>query len=104
MASLGSTAPVDRQAMAPLELSATVCKIYSTRLFATYVCSSVDPGCLVKLKYLLLGSRTYALSDEINNRKMNLGDQIKTIEGKVEAAYQTLLAIAEDREFKKIKM
>ena len=35
---------------------------------------------------------------------MNMSDQIKAIEGKVEAAYQTLIAVAEDREFKKIKM
>ena len=35
---------------------------------------------------------------------MNLKDHIKHIEGKVEAAYQTLLTIAEDREFKGIQM
>ena len=59
---------------------------------------------------LKLGDRTveettkYTYLGEINNRKMNLEDQIKAIEGKVEAAYQTIIAVAEDREFKKIKM
>ena len=46
----------------------------------------------------------YTYLGEVNNKKMNLEDQIKSIEGKVEAAYQTIIAIAEDREFKKIKM
>ena len=31
-------------------------------------------------------------------------DQIKSIESKVEAAYQTLIAITEDQNFKSIKM
>ena len=31
-------------------------------------------------------------------------NQIEAIQGKVEAAYQTLIAVAEDREFKKIRM
>ena len=59
---------------------------------------------------LKLGNRTveetdkYTYLGEINNRKMNMANQIKAIEGKVEAAYQILLAVAEDREFKKIKM
>ena len=35
---------------------------------------------------------------------MNLSDHIKLVEGKVEAAYQTILAVAEDREFKGIQM
>ena len=35
---------------------------------------------------------------------MDMSDQITVIESKVEAAYQTLLTVAEDREFKKIKM
>ena len=35
---------------------------------------------------------------------MNLADQIKSINSKVEAAYQTLIAVAEDREFKGIQM
>ena len=35
---------------------------------------------------------------------MNLKDQIKNIESKVEAAYQTVIAIAEDQNFKDIKM
>ena len=35
---------------------------------------------------------------------MNLKDHIKQIEGKVEGAYQTLITITEDREFKGIKM
>ena len=47
-------------------------------------------------KYMYLG--------EINNKKMNMYDQIKSIESKVEAAYQTLTAVTEDREFRGIKM
>ena len=35
---------------------------------------------------------------------MNMKDQICAIERKVEAAYQTIIAVAEDREFKNIKM
>ena len=46
----------------------------------------------------------YTYLGEINNKRMNLKDQIKNIEGKTEAAYQTLLAIAEDQNFKYIKM
>ena len=46
----------------------------------------------------------YTYLGEVNNKLMNLKDQIKLIEGKVEAAYQTLLAVAEDREFKGIQM
>ena len=46
----------------------------------------------------------YTYLGEINNRNMNMKEQIKSIEGKVEAAYQTLIAITEDREFKSIKM
>ena len=46
----------------------------------------------------------YAYLGEINNKRMNLKDQLLRIEGKVEAAYQTLIAVAEDRHFKGIKM
>ena len=59
---------------------------------------------------LKLGNQTlqettkYTYLGEINNQKMNMKEQIKAIEGKVEAAYQTLIAVAEDREFRSIKM
>ena len=59
---------------------------------------------------LNLGDKTieetdkYTYLGEINNKQMNLSNQIKAIEGKVEAAYQTIITVAEDREFKKIKM
>ena len=46
----------------------------------------------------------YTYLGEVNNRRMNMSEQISAIEGKIEAAYQTLIAVAEDREFKKIKM
>ena len=46
----------------------------------------------------------YTYLGEVNNKNMNLKDQIKIIESKVEAAYQTLIAIAEDQNFKDIKM
>ena len=46
----------------------------------------------------------YTYLGEINNRKMNLTDQIKNINSKAEAAYQTLLAVTEDRDFRGIKM
>ena len=46
----------------------------------------------------------YTYLGEVNNRSMNLKDQIKSIEGKVEAAYQTIIAVAEDQNFKGIKM
>ena len=39
---------------------------------------------------------------ETVNVKLNLKDLIKQIEGKVEAAYQAMLAIAGDRHFKNI--
>ena len=58
---------------------------------------------------LRLGNQTleetekYTYLGEINNKKMNLEEQIKAIEGKAEAAYQTIIAVAEDREFKNIK-
>ena len=46
----------------------------------------------------------YTYLGEVNNKNMNLKDQIKSIASKVEAAYQTLIAIAEDQNFKNIKM
>ena len=46
----------------------------------------------------------YTYLGEVNNKKMNLQEQIKNIEIKIELAYQTLITIAEDREFKKIRM
>ena len=46
----------------------------------------------------------YTYLGEVNNKGMNLKDQIKNIESKVEAAYQTIVAIAEDSNFKTIKM
>ena len=46
----------------------------------------------------------YTYLGEVNNKCMNLKDQLKHIEGKAEAAYQTLIAVAEDREFKGIRM
>ena len=46
----------------------------------------------------------YTYLGEINNKAMNLKDQIKSIEGKVEAAYQTIIAITEDQNFKNIKL
>ena len=46
----------------------------------------------------------YQYLGEINNKNMNLSDQIKRIEGKVEAAFQTILTVTEDRDFKGIKM
>ena len=41
---------------------------------------------------------------EIINNKGNLEDHIKMLEGKVEAAYQTILHIAKDKNFKGLKM
>ena len=38
------------------------------------------------------------------NEKWNLGDQIKNVKGKAEAAYQTILSIGQDRNFKNIEM
>ena len=35
---------------------------------------------------------------------MNMKTHIKGIQGKVEAAYQTIVAVAEDQNFKNIKM
>ena len=46
----------------------------------------------------------YTYLGEVNNKQMNLKDQIKNIEGKVEAAYQTIMTITEDQNFKNIKM
>ena len=46
----------------------------------------------------------YTYLGEVNNRRMNMSDQITATEGKLEAAYQTLIAVTEDREFKSIKM
>ena len=46
----------------------------------------------------------YKYLKETVNEKLNLKDQIQQIEGKVEAAYQALLAIAGYRHFKNIHM
>ena len=46
----------------------------------------------------------YTYLGEVINKNLNLKDQIKNIEQKVEAAYQTMVAIAEDQNFKNIKM
>ena len=46
----------------------------------------------------------YTYLGEVNNKSMNLKKQIKNIEGKVEAAYQTIIAVTEDQTFKGIKM
>ena len=46
----------------------------------------------------------YTYLGEVNNKCMNLKDHIKNVEGKVEGAYQTLIAVTEDREFKGIQM
>ena len=40
----------------------------------------------------------------ILNHRMNLKDQILTMTGKVEAAYQNLMAVMEDNDFKEVKM
>ena len=42
----------------------------------------------------------YKYLGEIINNKGNLEDHIKMLEGKVEAAYQTILHIAKDKNFK----
>ena len=74
-----------------------------------------------KTKYLTIGGKNkemnlklgnqqiqetekYTYLGEINNRKMNLKDQIESISRKTEVAYQTLMAITGDREFKGIRM
>ena len=46
----------------------------------------------------------YKYLGEVINSKLNLDDHISQMKGKVEAAYQTVLAITEDRHFKHIKM
>ena len=64
-----------------------------------------EPPITLKLGNQTLEETTkYTYLGEINNQRMNMKDQITAIEGKVEAAYQTLIAVAEDREFKGIKM
>ena len=46
----------------------------------------------------------YKYLGEMVNEKLNLKDQLKQIEGKVEAAYQAMLVIAGDCHFKNIHM
>ena len=46
----------------------------------------------------------YKYLGEIINNKGNLEDHIKMLEGKVEAAYQMILHIAKDKNFKGLKM
>ena len=46
----------------------------------------------------------YKYLGEIFNSKGNLSDQIKELRGKVEAAYQTMLAIAGNKHFQNIEM
>ena len=46
----------------------------------------------------------YKYLGEMVNEKLNLKDQLKQIEGKVEATYQAMLVIAGDRHFKNIHM
>ena len=74
-----------------------------------------------KTKYLTVGRKTkemklmlgnqqiqetekYTYLGEINNNKMTMSNQIESISRKTEAAYQTLMAITGDREFKGIRM
>ena len=47
---------------------------------------------------------SYKYLGEVINDKENLENHIKQLEGKVESTYQTILAIAEDKNFKNIKM
>ena len=47
---------------------------------------------------------SYKYLGEIINNKGNLEDHIKMLEGNVEAAYQTILHIAKDKNFKGLKM
>ena len=59
---------------------------------------------------LKLGSKTidetnkFTYLGDIMNDKCNMNDQIKSIKQKTEGAYQTLIVVAEEREFKNIKM
>ena len=46
----------------------------------------------------------YTYLGEVINKGMNLKLHIRTMRGKVEAAYQTIVAVAEDQNFKNIKM
>ena len=46
----------------------------------------------------------YTYLGEINNKSMNLKHQIDKIKGKIEGAYQAILTIAEDSNFRGIKM
>jgi hypothetical protein len=63
-----------------------------------------------KQTHLKLGSMDIEETDkykylgEMMNNKGNLEDHIQMLEGKVEAAYQTLLHIAKDKYLKAIKM
>ena len=47
---------------------------------------------------------TYKYIGEMINDKTNLKDQIAQLERKLEAAYQTILAIAGDRHFRNTQM
>ena len=47
---------------------------------------------------------TYKYLGEVKNTKNNLEDHIKEIRGKAEAAYQTLLTVAQNNNFKNIEM
>ena len=47
---------------------------------------------------------TYKYLGEMINDKTNLKDQIAQLEKKLEAAYQTILAIAGDRHFRNTQM
>ena len=46
----------------------------------------------------------YTYLGEIINKRMTLKDHINNLEGKVEAAYRTILAIAGDQSFKNVSM
>ena len=65
------------------------------------------PKATIQLKLgdkIIEETEKYTYLGEVNNKLMNMAHQITSIEGKTEAAYQTLIAVAEDREFRKIKM
>ena len=52
----------------------------------------------------VVATEKYKYLGEMVNEKLNLKDQVKQIEGKVEAAYQAMLVIAGDCHFKNIHM
>ena len=101
------TKPTEKQKL--LDITENVAEKYHIK-FGKEKSQSLTIGKINKQPKFTLGqmqvepTEKYKYLGEMVNEKLNLKDQLKQIEGKVEAAYQAMLVIAGDRHFKNIHM